>query len=493
MGAWMKEWRMRGSIFVKLFSILIVTGILLNVLLYFTLRFFVAQSPIKRDLFETFREENLKSFVLQIGSPPNVNAMNHIAEANEVDIRIEGNGQVWQTNDELPSLRQVERHQKREHKDRKNQLEERDPHPEDLQGDKDPDLDTPDMKVVSPGPKIWRGPPPHKRIPLFFDLFSPGPPRPAFIIKHDQLKFGFFLPDNRDFFGRYGKLIVPLLLVLSFLLASAFFAIRYVLLPLNALLRGVEAVAQGDLESRVNVRGSTEFERVAEAFNNMVSRIKETIEGKERLLIDVSHELQSPLARMKLAVELMKEEKTKERLKLNLKDLESMVSEILESARLDSSTGSLSLQKTDLNHLIKDFLYVYELMGTPVEWQESSIPVVAEIDPSRLIIVLRNLIENALKYADSEQKRVSLSLSEDKVQGHIRIEVSDNGSGIEAQELSRIFDPFYRVDKSRTRNTGGYGLGLSLCKRIVDAHRGTIGIESSNQGTKVWFTLPKES
>ncbi|MBC7659962.1 MAG: ATP-binding protein [Chitinophagaceae bacterium] len=128
-------------------------------------------------------------------------------------------------------------------------------------------------------------------------------------------------------------------------------------------------------------------------------------------------------------------------------------------------------------------------MNSPVFLTTSPESLIAEIDPSRFIIVLRNLIENALEHADTHDKRVDLKLLDRG--DSIRVEVTDNGKGIETEELSKLFEPFYRIDKSRNRSTGGYGLGLSLCKRIVDAHHGQIGIESGGSGTTVWFMLPK--
>ncbi|RYZ87911.1 MAG: HAMP domain-containing histidine kinase [Proteobacteria bacterium] len=454
--------RIRGSIFFKLFGILIITGILLNFLFYFAIKYFASDNPIKRDMFETFRQENLRAFVVQIGFPPDVEKMKFIAQTTEAEIRVESGGQVWQTTDDLTPIREIEEFQK---------------------GDRKRHKDHEDH-----GPQ-FRGPPPGKRMPVFFDFFSKFPPPPAFVITQDGVKYAFFLPDRRDFAGRYGRLMIPLLLILTFLIASAFFAIRYILLPVNSLMKGVQAVGQGDLDYRVSVKGGTEFATLGESFNLMVERIKETMEAKERLLIDVSHELQSPLARMKLAIELMTEEKAKERLKVNLKDIETMVAEILESARLDSSTGSLVIQKTNVYQLIKEFFYVYETMGSPVHLHTTETEVIAMIDPARFIIVMRNLIDNALKYADNQEKRVDIYLTTDEKLLSVR--VKDNGKPIDTTEVHKLFEPFYRIDKSRTRATGGYGLGLSLCKRIVDAHGGAIGIESSKDGTEVWFNLPK--
>lgn len=486
---------MKGSIFFKLLGILIITGILVNFFVYAGVRFFVNATPIKRDMFENFSSENLNKYTAEIGFPPNKEKMESIADKTESDIRIESNGKIWQTSTDLPSLDEVEDHQKQGRMEREKRRAFVESQGKDLgTGSPDggfggPPPGAPDFGPGGP-PDFGKGPP-QKRMPFLYDFFGKGPPPQAIIITKEGTRYGFFLPDRRNFAGKYQRLLFPTLFLVTFLIASAFFAIRFILLPLQTLMKGVEAVAEGDLEHRVLVKGGDEFAALGNSFNRMVERIKETMEAKERLLIDVSHELQSPLARMKLAIELMQEDKAKQRLKLNLKDIEAMVAEILESARLDSSTGSLQIQKSDLSHIIKEFLYVYEAMGSPVFLESSSPSLIAEIDPSRFIIVLRNLIENALKHADAVEKRVDLKVFD---QGDsIRIEVKDNGKGIETDEVSKLFEPFYRIDKSRNRQTGGYGLGLSLCKRIIDAHNGSIGIDSGSSGTTVWFLLPKKN
>ncbi len=483
---------MRGSIFFKLLGILIITGALVNFMVYLSIRYFASTVPFKKDMIESFSGENLKRYIAEIGQPPNIEVMKKIAAQLECEIRIEKGEQTWMTKDDLPSIETIERRQRREGEDHPGggfHFGHHSPPPGDqaLEIDRGPppgDEDNNDEE-----PSFHRAPP--KRIPFYLDIFRKEPPAPAITMKSGDHRYAFFLPDRRPFAGKYMRFLFPFMLLLTFLIASAFFAIRFILMPLKTLMKGVEEVANGNLEHRVTVAGGDEFSLLGASFNNMVSRIKETMEAKERLLIDISHELQSPLTRMKLAIELMREDKAKDRLKTNLKDIETMVAEILESARLDSSTGSLQIQKIDARQLIREFLYHYETLNAPVFYGSEETALIAEMDPSRIIIVIRNLIENALKYADNNQKRVDVRVFEE--QGNLRVEVQDNGSGIPEEEIPKIFEPFYRIDKSRARATGGYGLGLSLCKRIVDAHQGAIGIVSGERGTTVWFTIPKKA
>lgn len=448
---------MKSSIFLKLLGILVVTAITVNLLVYAGFRFFLNNDPLSKEILETFQQANLENLAEEIGFPPDPARMKEVAERTRAEIRIESGSQVWQTSDDLPKLR-------------------------------DHGRVGPFRDFAREAPPRPHRPPP---VPQFLDFFGHSPPRLMLVVSFQEARYGFFPPDIRNFAGRYQRFLFPFLLLLTFMIGSSFFAIRIVLSPLRSLLKGVNAIAEGQWEHKVSVRGRDEFSELASSFNRMVATIKETLEAKERLLLDVSHELQSPLARMKMAIELMHEEKAKERLKTNLRDIETMVAEILESARLDSSPGSLQLRKTDLRKNLEDFLEVYRMMDAPVHLHAEPGPLFAEVDAARFVIVMRNLLDNALKHADARDKRVDISLQEEGE--NFRIEVKDNGLGIPAEDIPHLFDPFYRVDKSRNRQTGGYGLGLSLCKRIVDAHGGTIEISSASDGTRLSLLWPKSA
>ncbi len=332
---------------------------------------------------------------------------------------------------------------------------------------------------------------------------APGIPDFSFAQKHterltDQLRMGRGLgkvfvvweaPHQRVLFYISRTpvwLSQPSLLGLLFIgvavtLAGAYFCIRLVLKPIHQLNRGVEEISLGNLKYRVATASEDELGRLARSFNEMSERIQEMIRSKEQLLLDISHELRSPLTRAKVALEYLPPGKPRDQVSSDLCELERMVAEILESSRLDSPHGSLMLAETDLTRSLKEWLAPYERVT-----YDASEPLIAKVDSERLRRVVLNLVENAVKYS-SDSVLVSLKKSPSGVQ----VLVQDSGAGIPPEELEKVFEPFYRTDKSRNSRTGGYGLGLSLCRKILHAHGGKIWLESVlEKGTTAILELP---
>ena len=209
------------------------------------------------------------------------------------------------------------------------------------------------------------------------------------------------------------------------------------------------------------------------------------VETKQQLLIDVSHELRSPIARMKLTVELLPEGKNRGRLFSNLGELERMVSDLLEAARLEKG---LTLASLDLRELVEECqrTYAEQAPGLDVDRGEG---LVIQGDLDRLRSVLRNVVENAIKYSNAAPRPIEIRLRRDAAGALLT--VRDYGIGIPPGEMERVFEPFYRVDKSRSKSSGGYGLGLSLCRKIMAAHGGVIELTSEvGQGTTVSLRFP---
>ena len=212
------------------------------------------------------------------------------------------------------------------------------------------------------------------------------------------------------------------------------------------------------------------------------------ISARERLLLDVSHELRSPLTRMKVALEFVPENKSRESLLGDVQEMEQMVTEILETARLKSEHGQLELQTVDLKLLIQEVCSAFEGKIPGILFEKDSKEYLVRIDVEQIQTVLKNILVNALKYSIPGNDPVQVRLSKD-VSGCI-IEIQDQGQGIPEDELELIFEPFYRVDKSRTKLTGGYGLGLSMCKTIIEAHGGRISVRSrSGEGAVFCKTI----
>lgn len=174
----------------------------------------------------------------------------------------------------------------------------------------------------------------------------------------------------------------------------------------------------------------------------------------------------------------------------DLREMEIMTAEILESDRLTSELGGLCCETVDLTSLVKDVVATYEDHPPGVK-VVTDVSVWAFVDVERAKVLFRNVIDNALKYSKDQTRAVRIVISSNA--DNVSITIEDFGEGIPEQDQALLFEPFYRVDKSRQKQTGGYGLGLSLCKKIMDAHGGDISVNSKlSCGTRFTIVFPKK-
>lgn len=273
-------------------------------------------------------------------------------------------------------------------------------------------------------------------------------------------------------------------------MAGAYFSIRRILKPIKRLTEGVHEVSRGNLSHQIPIRKKDELGELANSFNSMTKRIREMIHSKEQLLLDISHELRSPITRMKVTLESLLDGKAKESLREDLLEMEGMITEILESERLNSPHGKLNLKRYNISEVIKEVLQDFQ--DKPPGIKLTSIPeeVFLKIDGDRVKIVFKNILENAIKYSRPESQPVEIFIEDNEKS--VWVQIKDHGSGIPKEELPFIFEPFYRVDRSRSKETGGYGLGMSLCKKIMETHGRAIEISSElNVGTTVSLRFGK--
>lgn len=283
-----------------------------------------------------------------------------------------------------------------------------------------------------------------------------------------------------------------LLIIWSVILITVFgfthLYIRHLLKPLRTLHNGVRQISGGDFDIELPKRSSDELGQLIQSFNDMARHIRNDMKARDQLLRDISHELRSPLARMLVALEFIPEGNIRQTLKNNISALEQMTSVILEEARLDSPFGKVKQEKVELGSLLLEILESRK-QSAPSVLICSTAVVEIEVDKERMKMALSNVIDNAIKYSKLEGEPVKIGYASDGK--WVEIVVSDSGIGISENELPFLFEPFYRVDKARRYNSGGYGLGMSLTKKIVEAHNGKISIKSSlDIGTTVTITLP---
>ena len=259
---------------------------------------------------------------------------------------------------------------------------------------------------------------------------------------------------------------------------------RYLSRPLVQLGHVSRKLAAGDLAARVGqpLEGrADEFGQLARDLDEMASRLQELQAANQRLLRDVSHELRSPLARMRVALELARGRNSQavadelDRIELESERLEALIDEVLGLMRESSEISPLRWEEFDLSDLLTDLKEVvnYEVPkgGRAVSLEaESPLQVIA--DRELIWRAVENLLRNALQHTDMD-RGVELTAHRQS-DAMVRVCVSDRGPGIPAQQLDRIFEPFYRVQEARDRKTGGHGLGLAIAAAAVRRHRGQI-------------------
>ncbi len=300
--------------------------------------------------------------------------------------------------------------------------------------------------------------------------------------------FLFDVDTHREVSALEWRLVI-MVLVMMLILTIIYFSIRFMLRPIKTMNKAVAAISSGDLGHQIEVKRRDELGDLMNSFNAMADRLKEMISSRDQLLLDVSHELRSPLTRIKVALEFLDDSAGKEAVKTDINEMEQMVAELLESERLNSAYGGLHIQSTNLTALVQNIVATKKTAQPGIQFLAPQEDIWLEADPERLHTAFGNIIENALKYSQSATQPVEVSL--DILDSRIQIRIKDFGPGIPESELDSIFEPFYRVDKSRSKETGGYGLGLSIVKKIIQQHYGQIEIKSTlNRGTTFIITLP---
>lgn len=248
--------------------------------------------------------------------------------------------------------------------------------------------------------------------------------------------------------------------------------------------RALDKIHGGDLSVRLPVDGTDELANLATSYNNMVEHIQRLIEAQRELMRAVSHELRTPVARIRFALEMLVDEddydyrlQQMEMIDKDIEALNTLIDEIMTYAKLEQGMPSLDFEQVSLFEVLDQVLVETEALktGKSLELQAPPVALMIETERRYLHRVIQNLVGNAVRYADS---RVCMSggLNE---QGLVYICVEDDGPGIPEAERERIFEAFARLDDSRTRASGGYGLGLSIVSRIAYWFGGEVSIDRS--------------
>jgi signal transduction histidine kinase len=295
----------------------------------------------------------------------------------------------------------------------------------------------------------------------------PGGPTTA--LKLDDGRTVMVRPARRS---RGPGLMAGLGLLLLTSAGGAYFIVRRITGRLERLQARVDALGAGDLSARVDVEGRDEVAELASSFNRTAARIEQLVGTQKSLLANVSHELRSPLARMRMAVELLTAQERPElkaRLARDVAELDALIDELLEASRLDAGTGIERTEEVDLLALVAEEAaeFAAQVSGSMTSVQG---------DARLLRRLVRNLLENARRHGAGTPIEVALEGTDPAT-----LRVSDRGPGVPTSEQERIFEPFYRV-RGMAETGSGVGLGLALVRQIARRHGGDARYESRPGG-----------
>ena len=297
------------------------------------------------------------------------------------------------------------------------------------------------------------------------------------------------------------KLAIPIFVssLLAWLLA------RTLSKPILAIKRAATDIGNGKLDARVENahKRKDELGSLATSFNTMAEKLSQNLTANQRLLADVSHELRSPMTRLQLAVGLAQQsinnpelqKKHLARCELEVTRLDEMISDVLSLSRLENTFQKVNFQTVCLDTLLADICQDCQYLA-----DEKNILITTNdfftlnllADQNLLSSALSNVITNAIKYSPkSSEVTISMHSTTHNQQNSIDIIISDNGNGVPQDSIEKLFQPFYRVDEARDRNSGGTGLGLAIAQQAVLAHNGEIKAKNKvNGGLSVTITLP---
>jgi signal transduction histidine kinase len=288
--------------------------------------------------------------------------------------------------------------------------------------------------------------------------------------------------------GSLALIIGVTIMTVLLLIALTYHMVKRLFQPLQDISRSVTRFGSGELDHRIRINRRDELGELADSINNMADEIEAMMEAKRQLLLAISHELRSPLTRARLNAELLQASEPRERIITDLQLLDQELTELLETERLGNRHAKLDLQPVDPGRLI-DTVVQQHFPSSTIIFKHVNDNLLMQLDPIRIRLLIKNLLENALRHTTESAEPVQL---DSRIRDRWwRFSVQDHGEGIPREHISHLTEPFYRVDKARQRKTGGYGLGLYLCRVIVEAHGGRLQIESEpDQGTQVIVTLP---
>lgn len=384
----------------------------------------------------------LNNIRLQVGTPPDINIAKKLAESEDVHIIIEGSSLMWSSNRHFL----------------------------------DPD------KFVTRGVRVGG-------MGRFGSTFiETGFYDERFMQRYRTRNNNVtIIMNKRTTYLRFEEILTTVGLIIL-LVVVLYWLIQRLFSPIRVIRQGVKEIGDGKFAHRLDINRDDEFGELATSVNKMADNIELMLEAKQQMLLAISHELRTPITRARLALSLMEESSSTESIEDDLKEMESLVQELLETERLKETHKPLTLSRVDINALIHAVITRY-FANDPIELDLAEPAPMTCVDEKRISLVVKNIIKNALTARKSNGDSIFVKSAAEG--DTLIVSVIDKGVGIADKDIPLLTEPFFRADSSRQRKTGGYGIGLYLIKLIIEAHQGRLVINSEvNVGTTVSVIMP---
>ena len=281
------------------------------------------------------------------------------------------------------------------------------------------------------------------------------------------------------------------LAISSLILLIAFLVVRKMISPIQIIQDGTTRIGSGELQHRITIKQKDELGILAKEINLLAGNVEDMLEAKQRLNLGVSHELRSPITRARLQIEMLEQSQHKEELLNEINAMETIISNLLDSEAINYGHKKLDLKTFHIESKIKALISkapYLENIQTSISSDINNLEI--EADEVLFEVMLKNVLENASRFTPSNRALIELTLEEINSQS-IRITIRDFGPGFNKDDLEKVTEPFFRTSQSRSRESGGFGLGLYLSQQIVLAHAGFLEINNHpQQGAIVSIEIP---
>jgi signal transduction histidine kinase len=284
---------------------------------------------------------------------------------------------------------------------------------------------------------------------------------------------------------------------LTFTLLFTYLLTSWVLHPLLQITAITKKVADGNYSERVKAVSRYEGGQLADAFNHMADNLEKIEQLRKNMVADISHELRTPLTNLRGYLEGLSDAvippspETFRMLEQEVLRLVNLVEDLQQLAKADAAAAFLDFQQLSLHELLSQIMDLYRPnfrdKEIDVQWRLEPGDATVTADRDKLLQAIRNLADNACNYTPA---RGIVTISTQRTADGIKTVFANSGAVIAAEDIPHLFERFFRGDRSRSRDAGGAGIGLAIVKELIEAHGGSVGAESDENGTRVWFTLP---